>query len=69
MITGPGTESTSVNSNLDLKQFWKSCANELPRLYKLASSYCAVTLDSYDVERAFSANESMLVKKRRLLIT
>ena len=59
-IIGPEAVLTSVNGNLDLKQFWRSRANELPCLYKLASIYCIGTLGSYDVERAFSAYESIL---------
>lgn len=66
-IFGPAAVSESPQGKVDLKLFWKSHADELPELYKLASHYCTGTLGSYDVERSFSTYNSILDQKRRNL--
>ena len=65
---GPqAVKSIKDEDELDLKQFWKSKANSLPELYKLASCYYTTTIGSYDVERSFSAYIAILDGKRRSL--
>ena len=55
------------DDSFDLTLFWKSKAENLPELYKLASCYCTTTIGSYDVERSFSAYSAILDEKRRSL--
>ena len=64
---GPAAVKYSRDDSFDLTLFWKSKAENLPELYKLASCYCTTTIGSYDVERSFSAYSAILDEKRRSL--
>lgn len=55
------------DGNFDLTLFWKSKANNLPKLYKLPSCYCTTTIGSYDAERSFSAYSEVLDEKCKSL--
>lgn len=64
---GPAAVKYSRDGSFDLTLFWKSKADSLPELYKLASCYCTTTIGSYDVKRSFSAYSDILDEKRRSL--
>lgn len=64
---GPLAVKQSKDGNIDLMLFWKTKANTLPALYKLASCYSTTTIGSYEVERSFSAYNEIFDKKRKSL--
>ena len=64
---GPVAVKYSRDGSFDLTLFWKSKADNLPELFKLASCYCTTTIGSYDVERSFSAYSEILDDKCRSL--
>ena len=57
---GPLAVKHSPDGNIDLMLFWKTKASTLPALYKIASCYSTTTIDSYKVERSFSAYNKIL---------
>ena len=57
---GPAAVKYNRVDSFDLTLFWKSKAENLPELYKLASCYPTTTIGSYDVGRSFSAYSAIL---------